>query len=735
MLPCCSYTPQASIGVHRRSLCAAAGMADPSIVKLLASVEKGDARLVSVVDEVLGKLEQQKLVWRAHIPPCAVGVHPDNRGGYGVSAPEVHRLGATITAAGWSHAATAHAVCVEDTARRTAKFMETLVVSSPGLGKVDPSEIRYGSLSCSHTNQFLVAALCKVETDQQSLAVGGRMSADMLGSRDPIMKDAFTKGLLWLVIAHQAAVTYPSLCELVQAARNSSGAAHHRENSFQIMAKAASIASAMSTANKGVVAWDTILQIMMTRSHATEQEVKPILKYIQRYGGGDAGSFANELQEFHKMCVPANRIVSANTFQALADLKLAAKDMPPHFMAAVLKAQALCPESYVDSVTKVCTFISKTDINSLSSGSRKIAMLQAEQVLMECRSMAKDHSVSRQTAVRCLGRLDVFMARMVLNKKHEQGFTTVEDVGKNFVKDLLEAGTDVKCPWSSQSFEVAAPAKLAPNFIQYNQDGQAIAPEALALQNAGFFVGTRVKSSSDNTLHEIVQLLDDGSVELQQLVEAGEAAQRSTIDYNKFVTVFRPTAATVEVMDHWQEKAPGKQASYVEAKHKAYVLVALAHLGDVSVKEVKVQMKPSRNVYSEGNFATGKLVLVPETTKVSASKPANGFCLECIVSVGKLKHSLWLLPTFTDSFASVAWAVRMHDQEDTSNMTAGKKTVQISVDDDKVSVQIPVIQNNKKIKTGDELVMYREPPAKPAKRPPTMMLQQGPSKPKAKRVS
>ncbi len=62
-------------------------MADPSIIKLLASVEKGDARLVSVVDEVLGKLEEQKLVWRAHIPPCAVGVHPDTRGGYGVSAP------------------------------------------------------------------------------------------------------------------------------------------------------------------------------------------------------------------------------------------------------------------------------------------------------------------------------------------------------------------------------------------------------------------------------------------------------------------------------------------------------------------------------------------------------------------------------------------------------------------------------------------------------------------------
>jgi hypothetical protein len=62
--------------------------------------------------------------------------------------------------------------------------------------------------------------------------------------------------------------------------------------------------------------------------------------------------------------------------------------------------------------------------------------------------------------------------------------------------------------------------------------------------------------------------------------------------------------------------------------------------------------------------------------------------------------------------------------------------VQIAFDDDsKVSVQLPVVLNNKKIKVGEELVLYREAPAKPAKRPPTMVLQQGPSKVKAKRVS
>ena len=222
---------------------------------------------------------------------------------------------------------------------------------------------------------------------------------------------------------------------------------------------------------------------------------------------------------------------------------------------------------------------------------------------------------------------------------------------------------------------------------------------------------------------------------LQQLAEGGEAIQRSTVEFLKFVAGFRCTAATVEIMNNWQEKAPGKQTSYVEAKHKAYVLAALAHLGDTSEKEVKVQMKPCRTIYSEANFGNGKLVLVPETTKVSATKPASGLSLECIVSVGKMKHSMWLLPSFSDSFASVAWAIRTDDQEDESNMTVGKKNVQITIDGDKISVQLPVIQNNKKIHVGEELIMYKEPHTKPVKRPPTMMLQQGPSTVKAKRVS
>ncbi len=100
-------------------------------------------------------------------------------------------------------------------------------------------------------------------------------------------------------------------------------------------------------------------------------------------------------------------------------------------------------------------------------------MLQAEQVLMACRSVARDRNVSRQTAVRCLGHPNVFTARLVVSKKHDQCFTNVEGVGKNFVKELMEAGTGVKRPWASQSFEAAAPAEARPE-LRPAQPGRTI---------------------------------------------------------------------------------------------------------------------------------------------------------------------------------------------------------------------------------------------------------------------
>ena len=93
---------------------------DAKIVALLQKLDEGSCtQVVSAVDMIIERLEAIGLAYRLSIPPELMGVNPANRNGYGLSPVEVHALGADIVKIGWSWAACAHAVAVEDDAKQT----------------------------------------------------------------------------------------------------------------------------------------------------------------------------------------------------------------------------------------------------------------------------------------------------------------------------------------------------------------------------------------------------------------------------------------------------------------------------------------------------------------------------------------------------------------------------------------------------------------------------------------
>lgn len=337
--------------------------ADPRIVSLLATVSKQDARVVSVVEETLGLLEASNLAYRLRIPPKMVGVHPANRNGCGVSATEVHALGVEITSMGWHLGHTSHAVCVEDSeSSAVAKFTRAQASSSVGmLGIVDEGTIKYGSLSCSHTNAFLVALLCEVETTHSSIAENGRMSPSKL-STDPNLADILQNGLHWLVLSKEVPGLYPSLLDLVQFAKNAAGAAQRRENEIQILMKIQSMAAASPSA----VDWSSISSFVAKRNQLESSELKVYLKFVQLFGDGP---FLAELHKYYQSFVPAGRVVPISTFSAIVDLKLTPAEMAPYMAVALVKAQASCPASKVQN--KVCKFISVGDISALGGPQKR----------------------------------------------------------------------------------------------------------------------------------------------------------------------------------------------------------------------------------------------------------------------------------------------------------------------------------------------------------------------------
>ena len=283
-----------------------------NIEAIIAAASQKGGKVVSAVDRILQMLQEDNLAYRVSLPPALVGIHPANRDGYGVSATEVHELGFEIVDMGWSWLACSHAVCIEaDTNGDIAKYSAELKNNSEGLAKCDMQEIRYGSLSCSHTNQFLCCVLAGVPSDIEDLCHDGRMSQGMLSSADIEFGKALTGGLSWIVLKKEVQVMYPTLPDLIQKARNDPGRAQRQEGEVQILLRISTLAKRNSTVKDGetTVDWEAVRKALLKRRLAEPEEAPHLVNFVQKWGGGLNSVFVKDLKEFHKTFVPSGRII------------------------------------------------------------------------------------------------------------------------------------------------------------------------------------------------------------------------------------------------------------------------------------------------------------------------------------------------------------------------------------------------------------------------------------------
>ena len=339
---------------------------NPTIVGLLAKVDNSDrTKIVSTVDTILDILEKENFAYRKQIHPSAIGVHPCNRNGYGISPIEVHALGETIVKLGWSWNACSHAVCIEDDAKSTiGSFTQKLSQSASGLAPKTASDIVAGSLSCSHTTAFLDAVNNAVPTTSLTLAVDDCLPRANIVDRDPKFGEALDKGLNWLVLRSSVAEMYPSLLELVQHAKNVGTEAARRESEVQLLLRIHEASKALAETSGGRVDWDRVEARLSKRESHYKNDLSAYVKFVKRWGGGSRGLFIEELRVFHQAFGSSSRIVPTTTFEKLADLKLSITELCPFFVMAVVKAQATCHPSKVSN--NVCRHISGSEIATLS---------------------------------------------------------------------------------------------------------------------------------------------------------------------------------------------------------------------------------------------------------------------------------------------------------------------------------------------------------------------------------
>lgn len=692
---------------------------DGEIVAWLAQAKEQDGRLVSVVDSVLDRLEKQGLAYRLSIPARFVGVHHQNRSGYGVSEPEVHALGSEIIGMGWSWQACSHAVCIEDDDKKSVEqFTLKAKRSSEGLGVARAGEIRYGSLSCSHTNQFLCAVLDEVPCSIPEISSHGRICRAQLESHDDALKGALSNGLKWLVLKACVGELYPSLCDLVQEACNGPGQSQRSESEMQILLRIQASARAMSAKNNGQVDWLAVQSTILRTRVQSPSDVPDLIRFVQRWGGGDDGYFISDLNDFHQKFVPSGRIISGASFKAVADLKLGPNELVPYFASALIKTQATCPENKVSN--RVCAFLRPQDIQSVER-SKKPEVLRAELVLRLFRDIGKAHHLNAADSTRIFGKLDTSMVRHVLKKPMSEKFDSIEDVARSCVQELeAKVGHQVEHPWSVLAAPTALlePTAAIPNFVQFDEHGNAVGAQRLTLQHKGFGAGV-VVIDKDGKQGTIGSISAQGLVRVQ-MQKRGCDAMNIDVQYDDFLSSYQVCKAVSECFTDWEECMPRNNLVYLEAVVKAHIQVCVAMLGEhAPTPKIYIQLKPNRAVFADGNYPTGKLQLVPETSRIStvaseSDAPSGAFKCNVSEETGK---DFYLMPSFSTTFAAPAWAVRTSAQRDAANLDITMKKVNVKIShakgkDKSIDVEIPLIVNTKHIKKDEELILYRDVPKK-----------------------
>ena len=479
--------------------------ADPKIVQLLAQADNADKSgspgIVSIIETVLTMLIAAGLAVYMHMPPKSVGVHPDNRYGFGVSAAAMHDLASKIVRMGWSWLACSGAVCMEDDASgRIASYTVKLQQGSHLFGQSKLHEIKAGSLSNGHTNQFLVAALDSVPSEHENLTIDGRMSVAKMSAPDPCLAEAFKTGLKWLVIKAEAGVLYPNLARLVQAARQATGQVQNEETTFQVMENIQNSASAMSV-NGCAPDWDVVRRRAAQSEPKCADDIPYLCNFVQKYGGGISGGYIKEINEFVKYCVPNDRKVAGSFFESLSKLKLEGHELCPLFVMAVIKAQAKCPQDKVHS--HVCRYITNSEVNALQ-GPKKESMIEAEALLKAIRAVALKLDLPRQEQTKLLGKADCLIAKIVLDKSVPEKYETIKHVAAAFFEEAMEhnEGNMPENPWKEvKHVETQVEKKEEGGLLEYKDDVPQCVNK-ISLMNQGFVPNARVKLRSETSSSE-----------------------------------------------------------------------------------------------------------------------------------------------------------------------------------------------------------------------------------------
>ena len=693
-------------------------------MKILLAYEAEKMGVSKAADMLIEVFTAMGFLTVQRILPGSVGFDIANRNGEGGNAQEVVKLASDIAYLGWAWSATAHALCVEVTpGDPTIEEFNRALSQGLGMAPVDGDSIRYGSLSCGHTNYVLRCIGASMPSTCPLLSQDGRYSLALLAERDPQYADAVREGLRWRTLSWKVRALYPKALHIMQGALNVGGHVQRKENEIQGLLQLHALASAAMA--RGLEPdWAAIKRSVLRTRPPFADSVDDMAAFLATRSGGVHGQYLKYLQAFHRQFVnPSVRAsVPAGLYGALADF-------PYQYLAiAILQVALTCPLEFVKH--GLCSWVGASEVTRLGRDAQRQEELRAaEAVLANARLKLADTGLRGDIAVdnkltAVFGRLDTMMGRFVLRKAVKKTLETPACGGRGFIDDLLANYPDADpspyhALWPRAPAEADAdngasrPAANANAMPLYSVDvsGAVVDPRAL-LRQKGFEIGVscRLRGASDAYRLEAVNAVPPGTsnhmVVLTPLGTVAAAGQK-----NEALAEFTANWELITARDVI-EAHPGWPAKYTAASDVFRALVAkgkilmaagalVEHVDKLCrpASRLSVLSKPSRAVVAKEKLEIGGLVLTPTTTSLKNVPLSDARARENLEASAAVEvtfrpadtaDAYYLLPAASAESVAPMWCVGTTTEETQANMTWAKYVVQALVAPDFVGDVAPV---------------------------------------------
>ena len=430
--------------------------------------------------------------------------------------------------------------------------------------------------------------------------------------------------------------------------------------------------------------------------------------------------------------VPWGRYVPGGTFEALNSLfkRLNEKDLSPHFVSAIVMTQAKCPQSFVQS--KACNFIKPAEIAKLASAPQLTDMVAAENLIKRCSEIADESHIDVTHITQVKATLMIRLVRFVMQKQGSPSYEKLEHIAHDFVVSINEhmpMHIKMDNPWEGMAKKDNAAGKKINTIVEYNKEGEPANVDEAMFKKLGFEVDMIIQScKGDGTYGKVVDINDKNyTVTVARCDKAGapiDKGQKYTM--REFIANWKKTSTTFVTLTG---KLGTDTVEFKQQCAKSYITSCLYQASvEHPPPDVRFQTKPTRGVFANIAYESGKLVLLPISTRITCVetkdiKKINASTLNFEVGVNPPimeDHSFYMAPMINKEFIAHIWGVQSTDTKKKANMEFKDMPMTINVRKGKnkkdggtgTEIVFQILVNAKKIDVNEELLFFQKPSGK-----------------------